>query len=68
MLRDDLKANIGKKEADKLFDIANNYGIRHHNREQMELDENYMRWFFYSTLATIDLMASLDKSSKNQQR
>lgn len=68
LLRDGLKANIGKKEADKLFDIANNYGIRHHNRKQMELDENYMRWFFYSALATIDLVASLDKSAKNPQR
>lgn len=65
LLRDDLEADIGKKEADMLFYIANNYGIRHHNRKQRELDENYMRWFFYSALATIDLMAHLDKSSKN---
>ena len=68
LLRDDLEANIGKKDADRLFCIANNYGIRHHNRKQMELDENYTRWFFYSTLATIDLVASLDKSPKNPQR
>ena len=68
LLRDDLEADIGKKEADRLFYIANNYGIRHHNRKQMELDENYMRWFFYSALATIDLMASLDKPSKDPQR
>ena len=40
LLRGDLEAAIGKKEADRLFDIANNYGIRHHNRKQMELDEN----------------------------
>ena len=65
LLRGDLEAAIGKKEADRLFDIANNYGIHHHNRKQMELDENYMRWFFYSALATIDLMAHLDKSPKN---
>lgn len=65
MLRNDLDASIGKKEADKLFDIANNYGIRHNNRKQKELDENYAQWFFYSTLSTIDLVARL--GSKQQQ-
>ena len=64
LLRGDLEADIGKKEADMPFYIANNYGIRHHNKKQKELDENYMRWFFYSALATIDLVAHLDKSSK----
>ena len=66
-LRDDLNARIGKKESNKLFEIANNYGIRHNNREQLDLDENYAHWFFYSTLATIDLMARLDKPNNRQQ-
>lgn len=65
MLRNDLDASIGKKEAGKLFDIANNYGIRHNNRKQKELDENYAQWFFYSALSTIDLVARL--GSKQQQ-
>lgn len=63
MLRDDLNASIGKKKADKLFDIANNYGIRHNNREQLEMNESYARWFFYSALSTIDLVVNLGKSS-----
>ena len=65
MLWNDLNTSIGKKEMDKLFYIANNYGIRYNNREQLELDGNYARWFFYSALATIDLVASL--GSKQQR-
>ena len=64
-LRNDLAASIGKKEAGKLFDIANNYGIRHNDEKQKELGENYTYWFFYCTLATIDLMGKL--SGKQQQ-
>ena len=67
-LRDDLNNAIGKKMAGKLFDIANNYGIRHNNKEQLELDENYMRWFFYSSLSTIDLVANLGKSGKGSRQ
>ena len=67
LLRNDLNASIGKKKADKLFDIANNYGIRHSNREQLELDENYSRWFFYSALSTIDLVARLVDKQQRQQ-
>ena len=67
-MRNDLNAYIGNKEANKLFDIANNYGIRHNNREQMELDENYARWFFYSVLATIDLVASLGNPNNDRQQ
>ena len=60
-LRSKMKARIGKRESDKLFDIANSYGIRHQGQIQEELDENYMQWYFYSTLSTIDLMAKLNK-------
>lgn len=64
-LRNDLAASIGKKEAGKLFDIANNYGIRHNDEKQKKLSENYAHWFFYSALATIDLMGRL--GGKKQQ-
>ena len=60
-LRSEMKARIGKRESDKLFDIANSHGIRHQGQIQKELDENYMQWYFYSTLSTIDLMAKLNK-------
>ena len=67
-LRVDLTAYIGKKDTDRLFDIANNYGIRHNNNEQKDLDESYMWWYFHSALSTIDLLARLGKSPKNQQK
>ena len=57
ILRGEMKAHIGKRESDKLFDIANNYGIRHQNQIQKELDENeiHAEWYFYSALSqTID--------------
>ena len=60
-LRSKMKARIGKRESDKLFDIANSYGIRHQGQIQGELDGSYMQWYFYSTLSTIDLMAKLNK-------
>lgn len=67
-MRNDLNTCIGRKDTNKLFDIANNYGIRHNNREQMELDENYARWFFYSVLATIDLVAILGNPNDDRQQ
>ena len=33
----------------------------------MELDENYARWFFYSALSTIDLVARLGGKQQRQQ-
>ena len=61
-LRNGVVEKLGKKNTSKLFDIANNYGIRHNNKDQMKLDENYMLWFFYTTLAAIDLMSNLRES------
>ena len=54
----DLKKLIPKEKND-LFNIANNYGIRHHNNREKECDENYQQWIFYSFLAAIDLMTKL---------
>ena len=67
-LRDCLKVSIGRNNTSKLFEIANNYGIRHNNNKQKDLDENYMWWFFYSALSAIDLVARLGTPSKNQQK
>lgn len=47
-------------EENELFNIANNYGIRHYKPDQKTgYDENYLQWIFYSYLAAIDLVTKL---------
>jgi len=60
-LRSEVRKNLPSKEASALFNIANNYGIRHHNARQ-HTDYNreaYYPWIFHSYLAVIDLLARL---------
>jgi len=63
-LRSDLKDYIPGKEEGELFNIANNFGIRHHKQGQ-KIDYNheaYFPWIFYSYLATVDLLTKLKNS------
>ena len=60
----DLKKHV-KREANELFNIANNYGIRHHRKGQKECDENYLQWIFYSFLSTINLVVNLSSQHGN---
>ena len=63
LLRKDLKSYIPNNEEQRLFEIANTFGIRHHN-DQQRTDYNrgvYYYWIFYCYLATIDLLARLRK-------
>ena len=60
-LRSEVEKKLPSKEAGALFNIANNYGIRHHNARQ-HTDYNreaYYPWIFHSYLAVIDLLARL---------
>ena len=58
-MRNDLKQHIPNEEKD-LFNIANNYAIRHNKPNQItKYDESYLQWFFYTILATIDLVTEL---------
>lgn len=54
-IRDDVKQLMQSKDEGALFDLANNFAIRHHNRiQQKEYDrEPWLRWAFYVYLATI---------------
>ena len=65
-IRPSIKAYLNKKDENDLFNIANNFGIRHHNKEQQtEYDKAiWFSWIFYYYLAT--LHAILRIKSKNE--
>lgn len=54
-LRPELKKVLTSKDEGDLFEIANNFGIRHHNAKQKtHYDEAiWLSWIFYFYLATI---------------
>jgi hypothetical protein len=54
-LRPKVTAYIHKKDDADLFNIANNFGIRHHNEKQKtDYNENiWLSWMFYFYLSTI---------------
>ena len=56
-LRPEIKKLSMTKDENEIFNIANNFGIRHHNSNQ-KTDYNqdaYLEWIFYSYLSTIHL-------------
>ncbi len=66
-LRTKLKGVITKSDESDLFNIANNFGIRHHN-DQQKTDYDrviWYSWIFYFYLATIH--ASIRLIEKNQR-
>lgn len=54
-LRNELKQVITQKDDSDLFQIANNFGIRHHNdRQKTNYDKAiWLSWMFYVYLATL---------------
>ncbi|MEJ6979424.1 hypothetical protein WG906_03125 [Pedobacter sp. P351] len=54
-LRPTIKAHLNKKDENDIFNIANNFGIRHHNKDQQtEYDKAiWYSWIFYYYLATL---------------
>ena len=65
LLRKDIKEKLPDKEANDIFNIANNFGIRHHNDKQKTQYNRgvYYYWIFYTYLATIDLFGRLKENS-----
>lgn len=60
-LRPQIKQLPLTKDEGEIFNIANNFGIRHHNSNQ-KIDYNldiYLDWIFYSYLSTIHLVIQL---------
>lgn len=66
-LRPQLKSVLKSQDEADLFNIANNFGIRHHNEKQKtDYDEAiWLSWIFYYYLATIH--AALRLIEKNEQ-
>ena len=66
-LRPQIKALISSDESD-LFQIANKFGIRHHNDEQKQDYDKaiWYNWMFYYYLATIHACLKLIKKAENQ--
>lgn len=62
-LRPKLKTVITKSDENDLFNIANNFGIRHHNETQKTDYEKsiWLSWIFYYYLATIHATLRLMK-------
>ena len=54
-LRPKIKKALTSKDEDDLFNLANNFGIRHHNdKQKIRYDAQiWLSWMFYYYLATI---------------
>ena len=62
-----LKTVLAKPDEADLFNIANNFGLRHHNQQQKsDYDGSiWLSWMFYFYLATIHAaMRMLEKRPK----
>jgi hypothetical protein len=56
ILRPQIKQSMMKKDEDGLFDIANNYAIRHYrDTQKTDYGAEWLSWFFYLYLSTIHL-------------
>ncbi|MHB0998290.1 MAG: hypothetical protein ACYC27_03510 [Armatimonadota bacterium] len=67
-LRKDIKNVLMNKDEDDLFNIANNFGIRHLNHiQKTEYDkEIWYPWIFYTFLSTIHVVIKLIKRNESQ--
>jgi len=65
-LRPQAKQLLQKKDESDLFNIANNYGIRHHNEIQKNNYDKpiWLSWMFYHYLATIHALLRIINKNK----
>jgi hypothetical protein len=64
-LRADARAHMSKKDEGDLFNIANNFHIRHNDDKQLrDYDVIWLTWIFYFYLATIHaLVRTIERTS-----
>jgi hypothetical protein len=67
-LRADAKKHLSGADETELFNLANNFGIRHHNRKQKTAYDTpiWYSWMFYYYLATIHALLRLIERSQEQ--
>jgi hypothetical protein len=54
------KLITGSKDEGDLFNIANNFGIRHHNElQKTSYDSIWLNWMFYFYLATVHTLVRM---------
>jgi hypothetical protein len=59
-LRPQVKEHLLTADEAALFNIANNFAIRHHNdRQKPDYSNEWLAWFFYQYLSTIHLVLRL---------
>ena len=65
-LKPEIKKTLNRKDESDLFNIANNFGIRHHNSDQQtEYDKAiWYSWIFYFYLATLHTILRLTNKKK----
>ena len=69
-LRPNLKTLLSKKDEADLFNIANNFGIRHHNEKQKTNYDTaiWLSWMFYFYLSTIHVvLRKIEREQLNQR-
>lgn len=68
-LKPKVKALLTSKDESDLFNIANNFGIRHHNDKQKTLYDAaiWLSWMFYFYLATIHVILRKIEHDKSQK-
>jgi hypothetical protein len=58
-----VQATLSKKDVSGLFEIANKYAIRHHDKTQNnDYDPAWLSWMFYLYLSTIHLVFRLEEA------
>ena len=55
--RDAVRQHLSKKDEADLFNIANNFSLRHHRPDQRDdYDDGWLTWMFYFYLSTVHLV------------